>query len=182
MNCNHDPKYAKSLCKKCYEKQWYSLNKDKEKQRCSEYYKVNKKVRLKKGSQWRKQNKDKLREYYKERLAIDPQYRLRNLLRARLRAAIKNKQKVGSAVKDLGCTIEDFIKYLESKFTINPWTQELMTWSNCGVRWEIDHIQELSTFDLSNRNQFLVACHYTNLQPLWKEEHLIKTAKFNAAK
>lgn len=182
MNCNHNPKYAKSLCKKCYDKQWYLLNKEKEKERCSNYYKANKTTRLKKGSKWRKENKNKVKLYYKERLKTDPEYKLRNLLRSRLRAAIKNTQKVGSAVRDLGCSIAELKTYLESKFTVNPWTNEIMTWDNYGKRWEIDHIKELKTFDLSKKDQFIMACNYTNLQPLWKEEHLIKTAKFNAAK
>ena len=182
MSCSHLVKYAKNLCKKCYEKQWYLLNKDKEKKRCSDYYKSNKTIRLKKGSKWRKENKDKLRNYYKQRLINDPEYRLRNLLRARLRAAIKNHQKVGSAVKDLGCTVNELKIYLESKFTINSHTNEVMSWDNYGDRWQIDHIKELKSFDLSNRDQFLKACNYTNLQPLWNEDHLIKTAKFNAIK
>lgn len=52
-----------------------------------------------------------------------------------------------------------------------------MTWNNYG-QWELDHIIELSTFDLTNRDQFLLAAHYTNLQPLWKAEHHNKTAVF----
>ena len=32
----------------------------------------------------------------------------------------------------------------------------------------------LSFFDLTNREQFLKACHYTNLQPMWGVENLRK--------
>ena len=80
--------------------------------------------------------------------------------------AIKNNWKNGSAVKDLGCSIEDFKKYIESKF------QEGMTWDNYGLNtWHIDHITPLSWFNLEDRNQFLVACHYTNQQPLWARDN-----------
>jgi hypothetical protein len=90
-----------------------------------------------------------------------------------LGAAIKNGQKAGSAVKDLGCTVEFLKQYLESQFKPN------MTWSNWGLgvgNWQIDHIVPLCSFDLEKREEFLKASHYTNLQPLWHEEHLNKTA------
>ena len=34
-----------------------------------------------------------------------------------------------------------------------------------------DHIIPLKSFDLTGRNEFLRACHYSNLQPLWVEDH-----------
>lgn len=169
------------MCKRCYDVHWYFLNKDKEKRRCSEYYKKNKKKRLKEGKQWRKENKERLKNYYKERLQ-NPQHRLTNLLRARLRSALVRNQKAGSAVQDLGCSMGEFKVYLESKFYNNSHTQEVMNWDNFGIRWELDHVKELCLFDLTDRKQFLDACHYTNLQPLWKEDHIVKTANFNAQK
>jgi hypothetical protein len=50
-----------------------------------------------------------------------------------------------------------------------------MSWSNWSLKgWHIDHIKALSKFDLTNREQLLEACHYTNLQPLWAAENMSK--------
>ena len=56
-----------------------------------------------------------------------------------------------------------------------------MTWAKWGngpCKWQIDHIIPLAAFDLTNREQFLSACHYTNLQPLWWEDNMTKGDKF----
>lgn len=99
-------------------------------------------------------------------------------LRARLWYFLKNNQKVGSAVKDLGCSVGELKQYLEKQFYTNIKNDEKMTWGNYGFYgWHIDHIIPLSSFDLTKRKQFLKACHYTNLQPLWAEDNLKKGDK-----
>jgi hypothetical protein len=111
------------------------------------------------------------RVYVAEKMRTDIQFRLRQLLRDRLRKAIKHDTKVGSAVRDLGCTIEDFKIYLESMFLPG------MTWENHGHgedKWNIDHIKSLCTFDLTDREQLLEACNYTNMQPLWQPDNFRK--------
>lgn len=100
------------------------------------------------------------RKYYYEVYKNDPQFTVKSRLRARLRKAIKTNAKAGSAVQDLGCTVPELLKHLESQFT------EGMSWDNWG-EWHIDHIKPLCKFDLTNREQFVQAVHYTNLQPLW---------------
>ncbi len=90
-------------------------------------------------------------------------------LRARLNKAIKFEWKTGSAVQDLGCSIEQLRIYLESKWKPG------MTWDNYGVKgWHIDHIVPLNKFDLTDKVQLGKACHYTNLQPLWVSDNLEK--------
>jgi hypothetical protein len=120
--------------------------------------------------QSRLNNRAKISAYVKNRKHTDIHFKLACGLRNRLWSAIKNNQKVGSAVRDLGCSISELKTYLESKF------QEGMDWANHG-EWEVDHIKPLSKFDLTNRNQFLEACHYSNLQPLWFEANRIKGNK-----
>ncbi len=103
----------------------------------------------------------------------DLNYRLACVLRARTTSAIRNKQKSGSAVDDLGCSISELKVYLEAKF------QPGMTWENWALKgWHIDHIRPLASFDLETEEQFKEACHYTNLQPLWALENIIKGATY----
>jgi hypothetical protein len=198
--------YRESNKVKMRKKKWYKAHKDKLRVKYKNYYKDNKEKIIVKSKAYAKANKDKIfsykktyREVNKDKLKIeksdyykdnkdkintlkktycknkrktDIQFRLSCNLRSRLKSAIKNNQKAGSAVKDLGCTVEQLKQYLESKF------QPEMTWDNWTVDgWHIDHIKPLSSFDLTDRNQLLEACHYTNLQPLWAKDNIIKSDK-----
>ncbi len=103
-------------------------------------------------------------------------WRLGYTLRNRLRIAIKNGQKTGSAVAQLGCTIVELKQYIQSKF------KEGMSWDNWGITgWHLDHIRPLSSFDLSDPAQFRLAAHFSNLQPLWSHENLKKGAQYDRA-
>ena len=96
-------------------------------------------------------------------------------LRSRLSIALNNNSKRGSAVGDLGCSIEFLKEYLESRF-YNSEDGIPMSWSNYGKNgWELDHIKPLSTFDLTNLEQFKEACNYTNLSPSWRADNRAKS-------
>ena len=91
------------------------------------------------------------------------EHKLKNNLRSRLYKVLKRNQKSGSAINDLGCSVEFLKEYLEKQFI------EGMSWNNYGKlpgQWSIDHIIALSNVDLTNREQFLKVCHYTNLRPM----------------
>jgi hypothetical protein len=100
------------------------------------------------------------------------QYRLQDILRNRLYLAIRNEQKTGSAIKDLGCSINDLKIHLEKQF------KDGMSWDNYGFRgWHFDHIKPLASFDLSKRDQLVETVNYKNLQPLWWKDNLSKGNK-----
>lgn len=112
-----------------------------------------------------KLKKIKHRQYMNNRYKNDINFKLADRLRSRMRYYLHYK-KTGSHVKDLGCTIDQLKQHLESKF------QPGMTWDNYGFYgWHIDHIRPLASFDLTDREQFLQAVHYTNLQPLWAKDN-----------
>ena len=160
-----------------YSKAYYALHKDsiiikhrEYRQKHLEEYLKRERLAYKK---WVKEHPEQARqmknEQRKKKLFTDPVFKLKVYLRIRLGQAIKKNFKTGSAVKDLGCTIEFFKQYIQNKFYGN------MTWDNWGKVWQLDHIEPLAGFDLTNRVQFLKAVHYTNLQPLTIEDHKKKT-------
>jgi len=120
-------------------------------------------------------HKKERNKYSENKRRTDLNYRLRAILRTRMNMALRGNQKSGSAVKDLGCSISELKERLESNF------QPGMTWENYGKYpgWQIDHIVELYKFDLSDREQFLKACHCTNLQPLWARDNIVKSNSIN---
>ncbi len=101
--------------------------------------------------------------------------KIRNKLSSRLKDFLKthNKDKSKSIVDFLGCTIEEFIVYIESKF------QPGMTWDNYGLKgWHFDHIKPVSAFDPNDENDLNKMSHYTNLQPLWAKDNLSKGNRY----
>jgi len=131
-------------------------------------------------AKYEKAHKEEKKRYRQNKLKTDISYKLSVALRRRTGMAVKGNQKSGSAVKDLGCSIEEFKKHLESKFYPNPKTGEPMTWDNWTIDgWHLDHIVPLSLFNLSNREEFLRASNYTNYQPLWADDNLSKSNKIN---
>jgi hypothetical protein len=107
----------------------------------------------------------------RSRYQNDQGYRLQKILRARQKAALRGKSRVGSFIRDLGCSVEEVQKYLEAHVNWQPeWS-----WQNWGGLWELDHIRAVALYDLEDRDQFLAAAHFTNLQPLSIEEHKEKT-------
>jgi hypothetical protein len=96
------------------------------------------------------------------------------LLRLRYSDLIKKSLKAKNCVKSsktsilLGCEYEYFKKHIELKFT------EGMSWSNYG-KWHLDHIFPnalCNTEELIIKNQ-----HYTNFQPLWAKDNILKGKK-----
>ncbi len=136
-------------------------------------------ARIAQATAWRKDN----REHYnasrsvlkKRKRKTNPNYRLSENLRKRLWDALQGHVKRGSAIALLGCTVDFARRHIEAQWTSG------MSWDSYGL-WEVDHIRELDSFDLQDPVQLAVACHYTNLRPLWAPDNASRGGRYGARK
>jgi len=175
-------------CQAAATQAWREANRDRHRKASSDWQKRNPEKAQARNRRWKDANPERHAEvtskahkkhrasgkkwaYAQERMSSDTNFRLRVILRSRLNSAMAGRQKTGSAVLDLGCSISELRAHLAAQFTPG------MTWDNYGLRgWHIDHITPLASFDLTDREQLLQACHYSNLQPLWASDNLTKGA------
>ena len=106
----------------------------------------------------------------------DEQHRLAHNCRVRVREMVKSHGGIKSAstMELVGCSIQHLIEHFEQQFAAG------MTWENMGA-WHIDHIRPCASFDLTDPAQQRECFHYTNLQPLWAEDNIRKSDKWEPA-
>ena len=151
-------------------KKWTENNKEYRKEYRRQYNIKNKEIENKKCKDWYKNNKDKVNEWYRNKIATDPLFKLTSNIRGLIRISIKGNgyTKKSKTYQILGCSFEDFKQHLESQFT------EGMTWENQG-KWHMDHIYPVSL--AKNEEDIVKLNHYTNFQPLWAEDNIKKSNK-----
>ncbi len=99
----------------------------------------------------------------------DPQGHIRHLISGRMHDALK-ADKTDRSIEYLGCTIAEFKQHIESQF------KEGMTWKNHG-EWHIDHIVPIK-YDNPTLEQVIERLHWTNTQPLWANENIVKGNRY----
>jgi hypothetical protein len=116
--------------------------------------------------------KIKSQQYEKRKRQTDPLWKMRHNIRCLIRTSMKNNgfSKTTKTYSILGCSYDEFKTYIEQRF------KEGMSWENYGM-WEYDHITPASW--AINEEEIIKLNHYTNLQPLWREENLTKNNKFS---
>ena len=102
----------------------------------------------------------------KKRYESDHIYKTTDLLKARIAAKTKACPTTAEAIELIGCSFEEYCKHIQSQFT------DGMTWHNHTRKgWHCDHIVPIAEFDMSDLEQRKLAFHFTNVQPLWHDDH-----------
>lgn len=94
------------------------------------------------------------------------EFRVRSLVRNRIKG--KGFKKSSDTLSILGTTWENVKIHFETYFN------DYINWNNMGD-WEIDHIIPISS--AITPDDVIRLCHYTNLQPLLKEDNRKKSDK-----
>jgi hypothetical protein len=149
-----------------HKKKFYQDNKEKALEYEKEHYLENKSSILAQQKLYIKANKEKVRKYHrryrKNRLVVDPLFKLRvNCSRLIHHALFGNKNNL---------SILDYLPYTmaELKFHLEKQFDSKMSWNNYGSYWHIDHIipQSKLPYMSMTEDNFKKCWILSNLQPL----------------
>ena len=174
---NTNQKY-RSECIQCCsikQKEWRDKNPEKIKNHKKQYYENNRdKIRS-----LQKKNYNEIRDviiknqnnYERNRRKTDVNFRLFRNTRRRIHHALNGKSKSSSTREILGIDIETYRSWIEWQMTPEM---------NCEII-EIDHVNSICLFDVSDVEQLKEAFNWRNAQPLLKKYHQQKGTKFNVS-
>jgi hypothetical protein len=151
----------------------YELNSEKILIKSKKYYQKIKdekhQIILNRNRLWRKNNPN----YTTERKKNDPTFKLIKNVRRRLKRFLDVNYitKRSKTFEIIGCNPNQLKEHIEKQFT------EGMSWELVGVHIHIDHIVPLSS--AKTEEELYKLCHYTNLQPLWAKDNLVKSNKLD---
>jgi hypothetical protein len=156
-------------CTKSHTKQYIQENKEYKLEYDRQYHQNHREILLQKKREYYQQNKEKYFVWQQTGLGKFKS-NIRGLVYHSLKRSKEGRYKKGKKTEEvLGCSLDEFIIYLQSIFT------EGMTLENHGQGpgyWNIDHIIPLSS--AKTEEEIYKLGHYTNLQPLWFEDNMKK--------
>lgn len=103
-----------------------------------------------------------------------PAFRLKQLLRRRMKKVLNGTTKSGKSVALVGCSWIQLREHIQRQF------RQGMCWGNSGTgvgKWHIDHRVPCAAFDLTKEDQQRTCFHFTNLRPLWSITNMKKADK-----
>lgn len=178
-------------CKQC-RKDYNTKNRENKSEYNRQYFEKHKEKLLAANLNYRDQNKEQIkiqrkqyrqanaehiqkkqREYLptrkekiKERRKNDKDFQLSEILRSKIHKMLKGQE---TSYKDLiGCDPPTLKLWLQFQFDNN------MSWNNIGSYWHVDHVLPINRFDFSKEMDKRVCFHWTNLQPLEKNNNRSK--------
>lgn len=154
-------------CEKQHGREYRQSEKGKEK--ANSWVEKNREKMTELQANWFQENKSYVQAKNRERTATDERYKFMNNQRRRISLALGNKQK--KTIEYLGCNSEEFHDWISSH-NIGNSNQD-----NNTVKMHIDHVIPLSTFNLENESEVLLAFNWRNTMPLSATENLKKNNK-----
>jgi DNA gyrase/topoisomerase IV subunit A len=154
-----------------YKKEWYQKNRESILLERKEYQEINAEEIKDYQKTYRQEHKVELKEYIRNKMRTNINFRILHCLRKRVWEVLKGYNKSAHTMELVGCSIEQLKNHLEKQFSKG------MSWDNYG-KWHVDHVRPCASFDVSIPEQQKLCFNYTNLQPLWAVDNLIKSDKY----
>lgn len=150
---------------------WWDNHPAEKKAYKAEHYLRNKERLNCQSAEYQRTHRDQINARRREKMATDEHARIRHRLKERVANALKKKsgRKAAKTIELLGCEVNEFIIYIESRF------QPGMTWENI----ELDHIVPCALFDLTKPEQQKACFHFSNYQPLFQFDNRSKGTRLN---
>ena len=163
--------YICKICSDQHNKQWRSEHPEEIRLWHKQHHIEHREERNLKGKQWYSfpKNKKNKKEYQRNRVKTNPEFKIIRNARSRNKHAFESRgfKKPNSTIELLGCTALEFQTHIISLFKPG------MTKENNGKRkWQQHHIVSFSSVDLKDPEQIKKVCHYTNIVPMWEDEHI----------
>ena len=161
---------------KLYAKNYGIKNRNANIEKAKKWYQNNKERKQRLNKEWKKNNHEKYfkrqRDIRRKRLKNDPLFKFSCNVRSRIWQAFNDKgYKKYSKTRDILCADWDTLeKHIENQFIDN------MSWGNFD-KIHIDH--KIPIAAASTEFEVIALNHYTNLQPLWAEDNMRKSDKYD---
>lgn len=126
------------------------------------------------SKKWNEVNKEKRRDIAARsarKRRNDPSVRAFCSVSRRISEALQGEKNGAPTFLIVGYSKEDLRRHLEKTFT------KMMSWSNYGSYWHIDHITPASSFDVRDEEQMKQCWALNNLRALPAKENISKGAK-----
>jgi len=156
-----------------YNKQYYSEHKEEMLQQNKQWCLNNPEKKKLCDKNYYHNNKDKVINrvvvYERKRLKNDPIFRILKHLRRRMCLALKSQgvKKSLHNIELLGCTDLIYQEHLKSLFK-----PKMLLENTAPRKWVQHHIIPFHSVDLHDVKQLKKVCHYTNIVPMWEDEHI----------